>query len=784
MPLSRGVGSAFCWLALCTPAWVCAADAVIEEVIVTARQQAESLQDVPVTVAAFTEEDLDRYNIATLSEASKLVPNFQINHGGSGNGSNLYLRGVGSSSISAAFDQSVAINIDGAVVNIGRFIHNSYFDMRQLEVLKGPQSLYFGKSATAGVVSLTSNDPGDEFELEAMAGYEMEHDQTFSEFIVSGPVGDKLGARFAFGASQANELFRNIAPAAAKQWRGEKALNGRLTLVWIPSDAVKARFKLHYSRYDNDGANGRTEEICPEGTVQPTTALSNGIILPGVDDCKLNGNTSIEDLLAPLASGNPVGHGGIPYLDQETYLTSLQLDWDYNDTLSLTSVTAYADLDHLEFDVYDYSAGLFGGTHSNVYKSLSQEFRLASDFDRRFNFLAGFYYQDIEQEFGAFQYAVNIGLVAPDPVTGNTYDYNKNHFLDTEVVSLFAAGYWDVTSQIELTAGLRWTDENKDGFITIPYVHAFLQGVFGAPARIDDLEFDDDNVSPEIAVNWHVSDHVSVFASYKEGFKSGGVDNSALPSASLDPNANPDFPDFLIYESEEAEGFEVGMKANLLDGSMRLNATVFTYDYSDLQTQLFDSEAIQFTTFNASKLRTEGVEVDMLWETNVEGLVVRGALALTDAQYTEDFFNTDGENLKGEPRERSADVAGYIGMSYDRALGANWRVKFSADARYNDGYSLMATLNPYEQGSFWVTDAALRIYSANERYEFALIGRNVGDETYAFSSGNRPGACVNADPTNPDASLRCATGVLNIEQDQIVTTSLGAQYTLQARLRF
>ena len=123
---------------------------------------------------------------------------------------------------------------------------------------------------------------------------------------------------------------------------------------------------------------------------------------------------------------------------------------------------------------------------------------------------------------------------------------------------------------------------------------------------IEGLEFDDDNLSPEVAINWHANDQVSLFASYKQGFKSGGVDNSALPTAALQPS-NPAFPDFLIYDSEEAEGFEVGMKSNLLEGSMRLNASAFTYDYDDLQVQLFNSQVIQFFTSNASKLRTRGL---------------------------------------------------------------------------------------------------------------------------------------------------------------------------------
>ncbi|MEM7016248.1 MAG: TonB-dependent receptor, partial [Pseudomonadota bacterium] len=566
----------------------------LEEIVVTARQVEETLQDVPVTVAVMSEEDLDRYNITNLVDAAKLVPNFQINLGGSGNGSNLFLRGVGSSSISAAFDQSVAINVDGVVVNIGRFIHNSYMDMGQLEVLKGPQSLYFGKSATAGVVSITTNDPDEEFEAMASVGYETEHEQTLFEGVISGPITDTFGARLALGKTKADELYRNLNPNAQNQWRGDESLNARLTLTWNPSDTVDVRFKYAYSEYENDGPTGNTEEFCPEGSVQPTVALGNSVAIPGLDDCILNGNTSTADLLEPLRIGLPGrGASGVPYLEQETSFTSLEIGWDINPQFSLTSVTGYVDLEHQDLDIYDYNVGIFGGQHFNTYKSFSQELRLSSALEGPVNFQFGVYYQDVSQDFLAFQFAANIGLVVPDPVTGNGYDYNKNHFLDTEVFSTYLAGYWDISETLELTGGLRYTKEDKSGFITIPYVHTFLQGSFAAPPLIDGLDFDDSNVSPEIAINWYLNDEISVFAAYKEGFKSGGVDNSALPTASLSAN-NPDFPNFLIYQSEEAKGFEVGLKARLLAGAMRFNATAFSYTYSDLQTQLFDSEAIQF----------------------------------------------------------------------------------------------------------------------------------------------------------------------------------------------
>ncbi len=753
---------------------------VLEEVIVTARQQSETLQDVPVTIAALTEADLDRYNITSLVDAAKMVPNMVIAQGGSGNGSSLRLRGIGSSSISAAFDHSVALNLDGVVVNRGRFIHNSYLDMSQLEVLKGPQSLYFGKSATAGVISITTNDPGDEFEFELGGGVETEYDGTFYEMVISGPITETLGARLAIGGSKNDELFENYSfdndpnasftPSAtsngngAEKYYGDESTNMRLTVVWEPTDNFKAKLKYNYSEFDNSGAGtAYTEEVCAEGAHQKTAAV--GQLFQGVDDCKINGNTSKIGLNPALRAGLPQGYDdGQPGLEQETDFISLQMVWDINENYTLTSVTGWVDLEHWELDDYSYGAGVFGGLHNNLYESLSQEFRLGSNYDGSVNFQAGLFWQEIEQEFDAYQYAANIGLLAADPFTGNGYDYNKHHFLDTDVLSAFVAVYWDINDRTELTFGARYTEEDKKGRIEIPYVHAFLAGTFSAPPVIDGLEFDDDNISPEIAINYYLNDDISVFAAYKEGFKSGGIDNSALPTATLSP-ADGDFS-FLVYQSEEAEGFEVGMKGNFLSDSLRLNATIFTYEYTDLQVQLFDSTAIQFQTFNASALETQGLEFDLLWNTNVEGLTVRSAWAWTDTTYSEDFVNATGENLKGEDGAGSADVTGYLGFTYDSELMGDWRYSVSADARFTDDYAWTATLNPFTQDSFWVSDAAINVYSADGRHEFSLIARNLTDEYYITGGGAIPGRV----PSNN-------TGANTL--DQAATVPLGRTMTLR-----
>lgn len=785
----------------------------LEEIIVTARQQSETLQDVPVTIAAMTEEDLDRYNITNLVDAAKMVPNMVIAQGGSGNGSTLRLRGIGSSSISAAFDHSVAINVDGVVVNRGRFIHNSYMDMGQLEVLKGPQSLYFGKSATAGVVSIMTNDPGDEFEFQLSGGMETEYEGSFAEMVISAPISDTLGARLALGVTDNSELFENysaendpinVAINGADRWYGDDSLNSRLTLLWEPTDNFRARLKYTYSEYNNEGAGTAwTEEVCPTGILEPTavpSAAAGFRTFQGVDDCRINGNTSKINLNPGLRAGLPQGYDdGEPGLEQETNMLSVQMDWDFSETLSLTSITAWVDLDHWELDDYSYGAGVFGGLHNNVYESFSQEFRISSAYDGALNFQAGFFYQEIEQEFDAYQYAFNLGvmpnifgplyglvggdpnavIIGPDPTTGNEYDYNKRHLTDTDAWSAFIAFYWDINDRTELTFGARYTDEEKEGIIEIPYMHAAaaLFG-FGAPALIEGLEFEDDNISPEIAINYYLNEDVSVYAAYKEGFKSGGIDNSALPTAALNPAVNGGDFSFLIYDSEEAEGFEIGMKGNFFNNSMRVNATAFSYEYSDLQVQLFDSSIIQFSTFNASALETEGVEFDLLWQTDIEGLMVRSAWAWTDTVYTDDFIVATGENLKGQDGAGSAPITGFVGATWDVSVANNWRMSLSADARFTDDYAWTATLNPFEQDSFWVYDAAVSLYSEDGRHQFNLIGRNIGDEYYIIGGGAIPGRCPNAVAV-PGITL-CDQSDPNL-LDQAATVPLGRTVTLQYR---
>ena len=800
---SLGVNAVSIAFAMATPALITPVSAgaqSLEEVVVTARRREETLQDIPVTVTAIGAQQIEQSIIQDLRDVGRLVPNMQIYSAGSGSGSGIYLRGVGSSSISAAFDPAVALNVDGVVLSASRLIYAGQMDMRQIEVLKGPQSLYFGKSASAGVISILTNDPGDEFELMLRGAILPEHDGSRYEAVISGPLSDSFGARLALSGYNYDEFRRNIFPkdgvtipgvgtfSASNPYRERESRDVRLTVAGAISENLFAKAKLYKGEYE-DGGPSSANVVCPEGVMQQTSTI---FVWPSAfQDCQINETLAIPDVNAKFLPSSDYytydwWNNGVPYSDQETTMMSLQLDWAITDDLDLTSITASMKLESDTMDIYDYAWGN-GASHAfNGYEMFSQEFRLDTSFDGSVNFSGGLYYADIEQEFITGQNAVNAGLIFPDPITGNSYDWDKNHYTDTKSWSIFGAIFWDLTDDLTLTAGARYSKDERDGYIDIAYMHAFLSGVFGflptgsvvgdGANGTDRLEFDDSEITPEISLNWSLNDNVGLFLAYKTGYKSGGFDNSALPSATLGSgDVGP-----LLYESETGEGFEGGIKSVLMDNALRFNATAFYYVYEDLQVQLFNAVAIQFDTFNAGELTTQGAEADFAWATGIDGLTVYGAIALTDAEYSKTFINNEGDDLNGRTPARTADVAGNIGFNFETSITNNWNLGLSAAAQFSDAYGLQDVIGSQEQDSFWLYDASLRFFSADSRYEVALIGRNLGDEVVGYSQQSRPFACG----SSGTPGVCVSPPLSNAGLDQVTTTGIGRQYAIQLTYRY
>jgi iron complex outermembrane receptor protein len=739
-----------------------AADTAGERVIIVqARRQNETLQEVPVTVTAIGGDTLARYNIDQVADVTSRVPTLNVQVGGSGSGGQLSLRGVGSSNISAAFDSAVAFEYDGVVVSTMRLVQAGFFDVEQIDVLRGPQSLFFGKSATAGVLSLRSANPTSDWEVGMRGSYEFEEKGYLLSGYISGPISDTLGIRV---AAQFNDIdeFQILQPGtpAVNQERGLTDFIGRVTLDWQPSDMFRANLKVQYTKNENDGAVGTAEIGCgANGIADPVFLLGGGLQIPAGYNCDTNDQRYfLPDAAPQLATGVPTpsraaGRNGVPFGETEVWFGRLQFELDLSDTLTLTSVTGLLNMDAVDFDCYSY-AGVFPGgvpggagcsDPTNKLEQYSQELRLASDFDGAFNFMLGAFYEDRTFIFDTSQQGVNISFLGRDPVTGFTYDWDKTHTTKTEALSFFGSAMIDITDKLELSGGVRWTDESKVQTIAVPYVHLFLQGPnFVQPGFFSGpINFKDDNISPEVTLRYQANDDLNFFASYKTGFKSGGIDNSALPSNSLSQAALTGDFSALIFQSEKAQGGEVGVKSQWADRSFTLNATAYYYVFEDLQVQNFNAQTIQFITTNAGELTTKGVDLEARWNTPVDGLNLSANLSWLDTEYTADFFQPGGQggliNLKGRRGSQAPEWSGNFAVDWAIPLSDTLELFLSGNANYNDGYITDETsLNDFVQPSFWTLDSNVSIGHPDGNWKLSLVAQNLTDEIFVITSGGRP----------------------------------------------
>jgi len=744
------------------------ADAPEEDrvIVVQARRQNESLQEVPVTVTAIGGETLQRFNIDQVADVTSRVPTLNVQVGGSGSGGQLSLRGVGSSNISAAFDSAVAFEYDGVVVSTMRMVQAGFFDVEQIDVLRGPQSLFFGKSATAGVLSLRSANPTSDWEVGMRANYEFEEKGYLLNGYISGPLTDTLGIRL---AAQFNDIdeFQLAQPGspAVNQKRGLTDFIGRLTLDWQPSDMFRANFKLQYTKHENDGALGTGEVSCgANGVADPIFLLQGAVQLPAGYNCNVYDELYyFTDTAAPLAGGVPTpskaaGRNGVPFGETDIWFGRLQFELDLSEKLKLTSVTGLLNMKAVDFESYSYGGfipgpngtRLPGGAGSsdpiNNLEQYTQELRLSSDNDGPFNFMLGAFYEDRTITFDTSQQGVNISFLGPDPATGFTYDWDKTHLTKTEALSFFGSVMFDLTEQLELSGGIRWTDEQKVQTISVPYVHSFLLGgtTFVRPGFFSGpINFADDNFSPEVTLKYQASEDFNVFASFKTGFKSGGIDNSALPSNSLSQAAASGDFSSLIFKSEEAIGGEVGFKSQFNNRDVTLNVTAYQYVFKDLQVQNFNAQTVQFITSNAGELTTKGVDLEAKWRTPVDGLSFSSNISYLDAKYTDDFLQPGGQggtiNLKGRRGSQAPEWSGNVAADWAIPLSDSLELFLSGNAAYNDGYITDETsLNDFVQESFWMFDANVSIGHPDGNWKLSLVGQNLSDKIIVITSGGRP----------------------------------------------
>lgn len=779
------------------------------EIIVTARKRNESILKVPVVVTAVTGDQLTTSQITTVTDLPRLVPGLVIAGNILSIGPQVTIRGVGTSSFDPGVDQSVSLNIDGLSLGQGLAFGSAMFDVGQVEVLKGPQALFYGKSSPGGVISLRTADPTDEFEVIASAGYEFVAREGRGELIVSGPLSPSFKARLSTMYSKGEGYFINDAvPIAAtgalapKHKRNPQPKNFviRGTLLWDPSEDFTARLKVNHSYDHSENAELKQLANCmePGGTVTFGSGIpGTGIpaapnFLTPVDPISFIGNDNCKyDRHAPQVYLDPsafpgVPNNGVPYLKNEQNFGTLELNWNVAPDLTLTSTTAYYQLkssSSVNPTLTVASAPLFAVTNRFRRRELTQELRLNSDFSGPLNFTVGAFYEDGQlRDRVHFIRNTRFGALSPQIVGQPFLPYldilndDRESTVDIRTDSVFGQLRYKIVPQLELAAGVRWSKETRK--LSIFDFHNNTMNIPGAPDDLDitnQLKPGSNRVhsntwSPEATLTWTPTDDLTLFGSYKKGYKSGSFSVAVPGTAGQDKS----------FGDEKVKGYEIGVKSRLLDRHLLANLAWYDYRYNGLQVGViegFVNGSPVINTRNSGGARTYGVDLDLQYRPpQLEGLSFNASVNWNRAKYKELSLGcypnqtvaqgcnqnpvtvpataTHGttryleQNLNGVQMIRAPEWSANFGFDYEFPVNAGWSLKFSNNNQLSSKYPSYLALNRPNRDNFQrgyiKFDLGLTLKSSDDRWEVALIGKNLSDKLVASncSASNTQGGGV------------------------------------------
>ena len=616
-------------------------------------------------------------------------------------------------------------------------------------------------------------DPTQAFAAKLALGYEFVGREKSLDGYISGPLTPTLGMRFAFYASDLKGWVDNNVPQglllSPKYDRvpRNKELAARLTVKWDPSEKFDARFKFSVNSIRGTGAGANQQQFyCPRGVSQFATNF------PGyLNDCKADDNILHGDISTGLSSATSRYGDGVPALTQQQMLGSLELNWHVNDNLTATSVTGYynATLDNLENYNDTYNPALFLPSR-NRYRGdeYSEEVRLASSYDGPLNFLVGGIYTKSAARTGSNTY--RNGATAPANLTSIVPVQLNNYYLVQHGTawSVFGQGMWKVIPTVEFDLGARYSHESKE----LPVVRATPASGAGSQApnppliTTPDTEASWNNLSPEATLTWRPTERFTLFGSYKYGFLSGGFNAGSST-----------FSTSLKYNQQNIRGAEIGTKTLLLNDHLRIN--ISAYDYVVTGLQIAQSIGTIQTIFNAGKAKIKGVEFDANYRVPwVDGLSIRGSAAYNRARYSvytvscyggqtpaqgcNLFPNATGafttQNLAGQQVLRAPDWVGSLGAGYERPIGGGLKLGLSSDASFSGKYFTDAGNKPFAaMPSYWIVDATVRISDERDRWELALVGKNLLNTYYWVrsldgiftGSGTGTAGGINADQQGP-----------------------------------
>jgi iron complex outermembrane receptor protein len=740
----------------------------LEEVLVTATRRVESLQDVAMSVSAFSEQSLQDSGVTRLAELDEYTPNLRITTATDSRSTSIRIRGIGSVGSNSGVDPSVGLFIDEVYQGQSGMSIGDLVDVRQVEVLRGPQGTLYGKNTSAGAISILTNTPVENFESMGEVTYDS-NQQLELRGMVNVPFGNSGHAlRLSGFGVEGDHLYKNDFTGDGlndtNKWGGRARMLLDLQGSNRANDYGELLISVDYTKEDTDCCalavmdyDGLSTLNSPS-TNHPSAELQAALGLNAAGKPIL-AYTAFEDssgVKPPKADpfgdhywfnsdlGNKVEVGG----------ATVQWNRQLAEYGALTFINAWR---HYESDsAFDGDFTAYNAVEATTDVKLDQyssELRLTSPGGETFDYLAGLYaYYSKFDSLGTFSQLpglvnnvrilgdITLGDFFPDgSVNTDTNDYRTTSY------AAFGQLVWNYSEKASATLGLRYTYEEKQrkgSQITNPTTVLDLPPIAG-PDVFYDSSRNDSDLSPSLNLRYFFDPDIMTYGLVSRGFKSGGFNQRREVVGS-----NGEF------NEEIATNYELGWKTSWGARRLQFNGTLFYVDYGDFQSQTFDGSSVRVT--NAGNLESYGAELELLFAPTAD-LVVGTAVGYDKAQYGSfdngqctvdqafyEYYVVQGaqtgspgtssnctQDLKGKPLANAPEwnVSSYV--QYDKDLGADLFMLLRLEYSYIDDYFLEEDLDPnLKNNAVDIVNLRLGLASQDRRWEVTLWGRNMLDEKY------------------------------------------------------
>ncbi len=672
--------------------------AEVEEVTVTAQRRDANLQEVPISVSAFNMGDMSKLQIEAVSDVAAAVPNMQT-YSVTANASamQVFMRGSGV--------QNPGFNASESPV--GFYVDDVYFgrlatanvdltDIERTEVLRGPQGTLYGRNTIAGAVKFITRTPDDDVYADASLGYGNYKTRKLTATVGGPLIEGKLAGSVAVLNHERDDGWIDRSNGGRDLGEYENnAVRGKLH--WYGGDVFDAQFSLTYIDVENDGYNG-----IPYGPSGNFPASNPGSPLEGFYKTQ-------------VAPGND-GYGKTDQLN-----TSATLTWTL-DNFTIKSITGYSDIDdEFGFDLTGGGSELSGGvvpvpflirSDSNN-KTISQEINISGDsLDDTLHWMGGVFYmhEDGDQTY--------------NPGAGSLFALNESVDTETDSYAIFGEGTLDITDRFSVTAGGRWTRDEKE------YSNDCTGGCTPVPPGVPpaawsvDLDEDFDDFSARVIAEYQLLDSTMVFVGVSEGYQSGGFQTLCLGNEGCAEQ---------FYDNQDVTSYEAGIKSDLFDSTIRVNASVWYAKYDDIQQTVIDPVSQSFPLINAGDADVLGVDLETYWSPN-ENWNVFAIIGIAD----EDLESSTEALLQTDELPGIADKTARLGfdMNYPAGFLKNWDFVLGLDLVYSDEYLSALSQLPADQltiDDYTRLNGFIGFDQPDGNWSVILSGSNLTDEDDNYS---------------------------------------------------